>query len=205
MKRLIFGLYPAVLLCFLSAPTTASTILGPPDAVIAIDNLLVDGAPVDVTFSNTGFSNTFPTNDPFYNGNSQGAEDAANAIALALTSAGATGLAGDNGQKGGDSVWVPFGPELPDHTVITWAFGNTGAFPAVWGGGAPNVPGHAEQEFVTTGNPPPGSTLGPNFLAVVTPQTPSVPEPASGLLMLAGLAGLFTRKRLGLNRDRTAA
>jgi hypothetical protein len=189
MKRLNFGLYPAVLLSFLSAPATASTILGPPDAVIAIDNLLVDGAPVDVTFANTGFSTAFPTNPPFYNGNSLGAEDAANAIALALTSAGATGLAG--GQIGGNTVWVPFGPVNSDNTVLSWVFDNTGSMPEVWGFGG--VPGHAEQEFAPTNNANPA---GPNFFAVVTPQTTSVPDPATGWLMLAGLVGLFTHKRL---------
>lgn len=192
MKRFIFALCSAALLCLSPGLATASTIVGPPTAVIAIDGLLVDGTQVDVTFGNNGFSTAFPTNDPFYNGNSHGAEDAANAIALALTSAGATGLAGGL-PSGGNSVWVPFGPALSDNTVITWAFDNTGAMPTVWGGDGPGVPGNAIQEFATVGSGP----AGPNFFAVVTPQTSSVPDPASMWLMLAGLGGLrlFGRKR----------
>jgi hypothetical protein len=185
MKRLIFALPLAALLCSLSGAATAATILGPLTAVTAVDNLLVDGTQVDVTFAHdTTWSAAFPTNNPFYNGNSHGAEDAANAIASALSSAGATGLAGGL-PSGGNSVWVPFSPPNPQNQnfISTWAFSNAGAAPTVWS----VVP---DPEFVGE------SVGGPNFYAVVTPQTSSVPDPASGWLMLMGLVALFARKRL---------
>lgn len=193
MKRLIFALPLAALLCCLSAAATAATIMGPLTAVTAIDNLLVDGTQVDVTFGNMGWMTAFPGNNPLYNGNSHGAEDAANAIALALTSAGATGIAG--GQDiGGNSVFVPFSLPNSQNIVETWAFSNNGAMPTVWGGDGPGVPGHANQEPASISD---SGNAGPNFLAVVTPQTSPVPEPTSVWLMLTGVAALrlFDRRR----------
>lgn len=156
----------------------ATTIVGPLDAATGIDGLNVDGTEVNVTFlGNTSFSTAFPANNPFYDGNSSGAADAANAMGIEMSAAGVIALAGATCAC--ETVYVPFGIPMP--SVPTQAFGPVG--PAVWGV-LIGKPGGSV--FIDTRPDLPGS----NYWAVVTPASTGVPEPATFGLFSLGLVGM---------------
>jgi len=72
----------------------AATLVGTTSEASGINGLLVDGALYDVTFVHDSYEDVYSATAPFFLGNSNGALDAAIALANALNSFGVTGLTG---------------------------------------------------------------------------------------------------------------
>jgi MYXO-CTERM domain-containing protein len=172
VKKFVFAACLAALSLGAVSQANASTLLYTGSSLTGIDGVLVDNNSYNVNFVLDTYDNLFATSPPLFLNQGSLASDAANSLLTIFSSNNVQNIAGVNG-AGGVSVIVPY--QAPD------IFGNFLGVQDVYNITASNA------WALFGGSPSIGDnqTYGHNVMAVF-----AVSEPATWVMMLAGLLGL---------------